>query len=247
MNGNHLALTLNYDGGQAINMSTSSSSSPIRILLINNDAIAGAGVKLLLERKPGLKVIAQAGEKEEALKLAGQEQPDVVLLHECADNPLGPDLFPDLLAKTRKSRIILVTTQCDPQYHIQAVKKGAVGVVVAKNHPEILYKAIEKVFAGEVWLDRSLMASFVIQESHGGMPAIIEPKTARIARLSEREREIISLVGEGLKNQQIADQLFLSEVTVRHHLTSIFKKLAVSDRLELVIYAYQNSLAKLPE
>jgi two-component system, NarL family, nitrate/nitrite response regulator NarL len=226
---------------------SSSSSSPIRILLINNDAIASAGVKLLLENRPGLKVVAQAGEKEEALKLAGQEQPDIVLLHECADDHLGLDLFPDLLAMTRKPRIILMTTRNDPQYHMEAVKKGAVGVVVAHNHPEVLYKAIEKVHAGEVWLDRSLIANFVIQRSHRDMPAIIEPKTARIARLSEREREVISLVGEGFKNQQIADQLFLSEVTVRHHLTSIFKKLAVSDRLELVIFAYQNSLAQIPE
>jgi DNA-binding NarL/FixJ family response regulator len=130
---------------------------------------------------------------------------------------------------------------------MEAVKKGAVGVVVAQNPPEILYKAIEKVHAGQVWLDRSLIASFVIQNTHADIPAYIEPKTIRIARLSKREREIISLAGEGLKNQQIADQLFLSEVTVRHHLTSIFKKLAVSDRLELVIYAYQNSLARLPE
>jgi DNA-binding NarL/FixJ family response regulator len=204
-------------------------------------------MKLLLESRPGLKVIGQAGEKEEALKLAGQEHPDIVLLHESAENQLGPDILPDLLAVIGNPHIILVTTRNDPQYHMEAVKKGAVGVVVAQNPPEILYKAIEKVHAGEVWLDRSLIASFVKQGSRADIPASIEPKTIRIARLSGREREVISLVGEGLKNQQIADQLFLSEVTVRHHLTSIFKKLAVSDRLELVIYAYQNSLARLPE
>jgi DNA-binding NarL/FixJ family response regulator len=231
---------------QAVSMSPSP-SDPIRILLINNDAIARAGVKLLLECRAGLKVIAQAGEKEQALKLAGQEHPDIVLLHECAENHLGPDLFSDLLAVTRKPRIIFVTTRNDPQYHMEAVKKGAVGVVVAQNPPEILYKAIEKVHAGQVWLDRSLIASFVIQNTHADIPAYIEPKTVRIARLSKREREIISLVGEGFKNQQIADQLFLSEVTIRHHLTSIFKKLDVSDRLELVIFAYQNNLARLPE
>lgn len=224
-----------------------SPSSSIRILLINNDAIARVGVKLLLECRPGLKVIGQAGPKEDALILAGQEQPDIILLHENGDNSLSLDFFPDLVAVTRNSRIVLVTTQNDPQYHLQAVKKGAVGVVVAENSPEVLYKAIEKVYAGEVWLDRSLIASFVIQKSHGEIPASVNVQTARIASLSEREREIIGLVGEGLKNQQIADQLFLSEVTVRHHLTSIYKKLTVSDRLELVIYAYQHGLAQLPE
>jgi DNA-binding NarL/FixJ family response regulator len=222
-------------------------STPIRILLINYDAIARAGVKLLVESKPGLKVTAEAGNKEQAVKLARQEHPDVTLLHECADDPMGPDIFPDLLAATGNHHIILVTTRTDQQYHMEAVQKGAVGVIVAQNHPEILYKAIEKVHAGEVWLDRSLIASYFKQNTQGGIPAKLEPKTIRIARLSQREREIICLVGEGLKNQQIADQLFLSEVTVRHHLTSIFKKLDVSDRLELVIYAYQNKLARLPE
>jgi len=222
-------------------------SSPIRILLLNKDAIARAGVYLLLESRPGFKVIGHAGEEEQALKLVRQEQPDIILLHESTENSLGSDFLSNLLAVTRKPRIILVTTNCDSQYHMEAVKKGAVGIVVAENHPEILYKAIEKVYAGEVWLDRSLIANFVIQKTHGDIPAFIEPKTQRIAMLSEREREIIALIGEGLKNQQIADQLFLSEVTVRHHLTSIFRKLAISDRLELVIFAYQNNLARLPE
>jgi DNA-binding NarL/FixJ family response regulator len=215
----------------------------IRILLLNNDVIARAGVKLLLECHSGLKVIAEAGSNQEALRLAAREQPDIVLLHECADNPLGLDIFSDLLAQPYKPRIILVTTRGDKQYHMQAVKNGAVGILMAQNDPEILYKAIEKIHAGEVWLDRSLIASFVISKTR---PDVANPEAVKIARLSEREQAVISLVGEGLKNQQIADQLFLSEVTVRHHLTSIYKKLGVSDRLELVIYAYQNDLAELP-
>jgi DNA-binding NarL/FixJ family response regulator len=222
-------------------------SAPIRILLLNKDTIARAGVNLLLGCNPGFKVVGQAGEEEQALQLVSQEQPDIIILHESMENSLGSDFLSDLLAVTRKPRIILVTASRDPKYHMEAIKKGAVGIVVAENHPEVLYKAIEKVYAGEVWLDRTLIANFVIQKTHGDIPAIMEPKTARIAMLSQREREIITLIGEGLKNQQIADQLFLSEVTVRHHLTSIFRKLAISDRLELVIYAYQHNLARLPE
>ena len=222
-------------------------STSIRILLLNKDAIARAGVNLLLESRPGFKVVGQSGEEEQALNLVRQEQPDIILLHESMENSFGTDFLPNLLAVTKKPRIILVTANCDSQYHMEVVKNGAVGIVVAENHPEILFKAIEKVYAGEVWLDRSLIANFVIQKTHAGTPAYIEPKTQRIAMLSEREREIITLIGEGLKNQQIADQLFLSEVTVRHHLTSIFRKLAISDRLELVIFAYQNNLARLPE
>jgi DNA-binding NarL/FixJ family response regulator len=226
---------------------SSPSLPPIRILLLNNDAIARAGVKMLLESRPGFLVNAQEGDKKAPLKLAEQEQPDVVLLHESAEDSLGLDFISHLVGLTKKPRIILITARCNPGYHLEAVQKGAMGIVVAQNHPEILFKAIEKVHAGEVWLDRALIANFVVTKTHREPPAWVNPQAARIAQLSKREKEIIALVGEGFKNQQIADTLFLSEVTVRHHLTSIFKKLGVCDRLELVIYAYQNSLAQLPE
>lgn len=219
-------------------------SSPIRILLINKDAIARAGVKLLLESGPGLKVVAQAGEKEEALKLAGQVQLDIILLHDHSIDQTEFEFLSELLAVTSQPRIILLTAIADTQYHIESVKNGVMGIVMAQNSPNVLFMAIDKVHDGEVWLDRSLIANFISQKS---IPAKVDPQSKTIARLSVREREIIALIGEGLKNQQIADQLFLSEVTVRHHLTSIFRKLNVSDRLELVIYAYRTGLAQLPE
>jgi DNA-binding NarL/FixJ family response regulator len=137
-----------------------------------------------------------------------------------------------------------LTPLSDSQYQVQAVQNGAMGVVLSQKSPDVLYKAIEKVYEGEVWLDRNLMAR-VLSTNHKNGEGDTAPR--KIALLSSREREIITLVGAGLKNQQIADQLFLSDVTVRHHLTSIFKKLNVADRLELVIYAYQHDLARLPE
>jgi DNA-binding NarL/FixJ family response regulator len=226
---------------------TPSPSEPIKILLLSKDALIRAGIKLLLECQPGLKVTVQAGEETEALRLTRQAQPDIILLHESLDGVLGLDIISELISVTNPPRLILITSLNDQQCHVRAVQMGAMGVVLAQQSPEVLYKAIEKVHAGEAWLDRSLIASFLAQKSNGHKPTAIDPQARKIALLSAREREVVSLVGEGLKNQQIADQLFLSEVTVRHHLTSIFKKLAVSDRLELVIYAYQNNLARLPE
>lgn len=223
------------------------SADSIRILLLGRDAIVRAGLHLLVECQPGLTVVAQAGEEAEALRLAQQEQPDIILLHENLDGPLGIGIISKLVLVQTPPRIILLTSTTDEQFHFQAVNMGAMGVVLAQLSPDVLYKAVEKVHAGEAWLDRSLIGSFIAQKSNGHLNAGFDPQAKKIGRLSGREREIISLVGEGLKNQQIADHLFLSEVTVRHHLTSIFKKLDVSDRLELVIYAYQNGLARLPE
>ena len=225
----------------------SSNTDLIRILLLDNNALVRAGFKMLLEYSPGLKVIAQTGEEGEALQLAEQEQPDIILLHENSNDSMKLDLLPQLMAVVGKPRIILITALTDSQFHVQAVQKGAMGVVMAKQSPDVLYKAIEKVYEGEVWLDRSLVANVLVRNSQMQRTAASDTQPRKITQLSKREREVISLVGAGLKNQQIADQLFLSEITVRHHLTSIFKKLGVSDRLELVIYAYQNELAQLPE
>lgn len=219
-------------------------TSTIRILLLDPEPLVCAGLKMLLECRPGLKVVAQADDEDCALRLAEQEQPDIILFHEGRGDRAELALLPQLMAVVNVPRVILVTSVTDSQYHVQAVQNGAMGVVLSHKSPEVLYKAIEKVYEGEVWLDRSLMAR-VLSTNHKNGGSDTVPR--KIALLSAREREIISLVGSGLKNQQIADQLFLSDVTVRHHLTSIFKKLHVRDRLELVIYAYQNDLAQLPE
>jgi DNA-binding NarL/FixJ family response regulator len=102
------------------------------------------------------------------------------------------------------------------------------------------------VHAGEVWLDRFLTSKLIVTMRGSQKSAKAQEQEASVEKLTEREREIVSLVGEGLKNKQIADRLFISEVTVRHHLTSIFEKLKVSDRLELLIFAYQKGIVKVP-
>lgn len=221
-----------------------SPTSIIRILLLDPEPLVQAGLKMLLECRPGFKVIAQAEDEECALRLAEQEQPDIILFHENTGDIEELAILPQLMAVVNIPRIILLTPLVNPQYQVQAVQNGAMGVVLSQKSPDVLYKAIEKVYEGEVWLDRSLMAR-VLSTNHKNGESDTLPR--KLALLSPREREIISLVGAGLKNQQIADQLFLSDVTVRHHLTSIFKKLNVADRLELVIYAYQHNLAQLPE
>ena len=111
---------------------------------------------------------------------------------------------------------------------------------------ETLLHAITQVRAGEVWLEPTMIAR-VLGELTRPQPAPqVSAEAANIAKLTEREREVITLVGEGLRNKHIAARLYISEATVRHHLTAIFAKLDVSDRFELAIYAYQHGLAKPP-
>jgi DNA-binding NarL/FixJ family response regulator len=120
------------------------------------------------------------------------------------------------------------------------------GLVLKEKAAEVLLQAIEKVRAGEVWLDGAMIASVLREMTHTREAQPVNPKSARLALLTEREREVIALVGQGLRNKQVAERLFISETTVRHHLTAIFAKLEVADRLELVIYAYRHGLAGLP-
>jgi DNA-binding NarL/FixJ family response regulator len=117
---------------------------------------------------------------------------------------------------------------------------------VLKNEgPEVLIKAIRKVFAGEVWLDRTNSAAVLVRIARRQHTEDID--AAKIATLTRREHEIITLVGEGLKNGAIAQRLFVSEATVRNHLTSILDKLSLSDRFELADYAFRQGLVRYPD
>jgi two-component system, NarL family, nitrate/nitrite response regulator NarL len=109
---------------------------------------------------------------------------------------------------------------------------------------EVLIKAIEKVNAGEVWIDRGTMGHLFQEMMRNGEPA--DAEQGKIKSLTERELQVVKLIAEGLKNKEISKRLFISETTVTHHLTSIFSKLDVSDRLELVIYSFTHGLARMP-
>jgi two-component system nitrate/nitrite response regulator NarL len=120
------------------------------------------------------------------------------------------------------------------------------GLVSKQKAADTVIRAIEKVYAGEVWLDRAMIASILNDQISTSVAPDQSVEALRIAKLTEREREVIQLIGEGIKNRQIAERMYISEATVRHHLTSVFAKLGVADRFELVIYAFQHGLAKLP-
>lgn len=219
---------------------------PIRVLLIDNHVVVRQGLRMLIESQEGLKVVGEAN-KSDAVDVAAREQPDVVVLD--VDNGDGGsgDLIPQLLNVAQQARIVVLTASDDAELHRRAVQLGAIGLVFKETSAQVLIRAIEKVGTGEAWLDRTMMADVLTELVHPNFKDKEEdPEAAKIASLSDREREVIGLVGEGLKNKEIAKRLFISEATVRHHLTSIFAKLAVSDRFSLVIYAYRHGLATPP-
>ncbi|HEX6729200.1 MAG TPA: response regulator transcription factor [Pyrinomonadaceae bacterium] len=216
----------------------------IRIMIVDDHAVIRTGLRMLIEQDPTMKVVAMVGTTSEALDQATKEQPDIIILDLVLGEEDGLAFLPELREKVPGSRVLILTGVQNPDSHRSAIRLGAMGIVLKEHAADLLLKAIRKVYEGEVWIDRSMMG-MMIQEFT--KPIQTNPEDSKIAALTTREREVITLVGEGLKNKQIAERLFISETTVTHHLSSVFSKLDVSDRLELIIYAFRHGLANMPK
>jgi DNA-binding NarL/FixJ family response regulator len=218
---------------------------PIKILIIDDQAIVSTCLRLLLEGNSWLKVVGETSKADKAFSIARDEQPDIILLDIDLGDIDGLDLLPELLNMAPQARVIVLTGFRDPEIHRRAVRHGAMGLVTKNESTEVLLRAITKVHAGEVWLDRRLLADVLGEITRSGKVQPDDPEALKIASLTPREREVVALAGQGRRNRHIADSLCIAEATVRHHLTSIFAKLEVTDRLELVIYAYRHGLTGL--
>ncbi len=216
----------------------------VRIVLIDEHELFRAGIRLLLSRQPEFEVVGEASAMREALALVKREQPDITLFGVDLGNGQNLETLPELCSAAEATRVLVLSGSVDPELHRRAICLGAIGVLSKDKPADILIKAIERIHAGEAWLDRSMTATVLREMSPRNRKQ--DPEELKIGSLTEREREVIKLVGEGLKNKQIAERLFISDITVHHHLTSIYSKLEVADRLELLIYAYRNGLATLP-
>lgn len=224
----------------------SSTVNQIKVLLIDDHVIVRAGLRMLIENHVGMAVIGEAGTSSDALSIAAREQPDIVLLDLDMGAESGLDILPKLLGVAPTAKVVVLTGVRDVDAHRRAVHLGAIGLVFKDKAAEVLITAIEKVYAGEAWLDRALTASVLTEMAQTGGAKKADPGAGKIASLTERELEIVELVCEGLKNKQIGDRLFISEATVRNHLTSILSKLELSDRFEVALFAYRHHLAKPP-
>lgn len=220
---------------------------PIRVLLVDDHALMRTGLRMLIDSRSTCRVVAEVGSAEEALDAAAREQPDVILLDLDLGGESGLDCLPRLTEACPAAKVLVVTGLRNQEAHRRAIALGALGIVLKDQTSEVILKAIDCVHHGEVWIDRALMAQVVTEMSQARARSESDPERARIASLTEREREVITMAAQGLRNRDIARRLFISEATVRHHLTSIYGKLGVADRLELVIYAFRHGLAQVPK
>jgi len=218
----------------------------IRIMIIDDHAVIRAGLRMLIEQDQTMSVVAQAGNRADSLLLAEKEQPDIILFDLMLGDEDGLEFLPALCDISPNSRVLVLTGVQTTESHRIAIRRGAMGIVLKQQAADLLLKAIRKVHAGEVWIDRSMMGS-VLDDVRSERQQGTNSEATKIASLTPREREVVALVSEGLKNKLIGERLYISETTVTHHLSSVFSKLEVSDRLELIIYAFRHGLAKMPK
>jgi len=219
----------------------------IRVLLVESHQTMRAGLRLLIEREPGIEVVGEADTLRAALQIASREQPSIILvgLMVGADHDL--DDLPLLLLASKDARALALTGTPDVNVDRRAVRAGAMGLIAKQSPPDVFIKAIRKVHMGEAWLDRCTVADVLTEMSRPVKQERVNATALQIGSLTKRERDIIKLVSRGYKNKLVAQHLAISDVTVRHHLTSIFSKLELTDRFELIIYAYKNGLSDMSE
>jgi DNA-binding NarL/FixJ family response regulator len=222
-----------------------SNTSLISILLVDSQTLLRAGLRLILETEPKFRVVGEASSRKEALEGA-RLRPGIIILNLNSDGEPDLDLLSDLSTAAEGARVLVLISDFDLELRRRIVRFGVKGLVQKTESPDRLIAAVKSVYSGEVWLDPRTVSHVLDDLLHAGEVKQPDSVLNNGVRLTGRERDIIALIGEGLKNKQIAERLCISEPTVRHYLTSIFEKVGVKDRQGLIVYAYQRGLAKPP-
>jgi len=219
---------------------------PIRVLIADGYPIVLEGLQRVFADHPIINLVGEATDGMDAIEKAVSLEPDVVLMDIKLPRVDGLTVLRSIQTRAPKSKVLLFAAAEHREEFVEAMKLGCSGVLHKDVPTSLIEKSIQKVFAGEIWLDSNTTAAVMRKFSTPGENVAPPPpngKTPRErAQLSQREREIIILIAQGYKNKEIAEKMFITEQTVKNHLHNVFDKLGVSDRLELALYAIHNSL-----
>jgi len=211
----------------------------IRIIIADDHTIFRKGLCSLLEAEFGFTVVGEADNGADAVKMLRSLQPDVLLLDLAMPGLSGLDVLGELATASTPVRTIVLTAAIEKAEIMKALQLGAAGVVLKSSSPELLFKSIRSVMAGQHWIGRDAVSD-LLQALHS-YAAAAPPQRPRFG-LTARELEVTSAVVSGFSNKEIAKKFTLSEDTVKHHLTKIFDKVGASNRLELALFAVHHRL-----
>lgn len=216
----------------------------IRVLLVDDQALVRAGLRVLLESSEDIRVVAEAADGSAAIELLGREPIDVVLMD--IRMPVMDGLEATRLISNDQSlsdtKLIMLTTFAEDEYVLEALRSGASGFLVKDCEPGELINAVRVVHQGDALLSPSVTRSLIATIAQRATP--LSTNLSALDILSDRERDVLVHVGAGLNNAEIAEKLYLSPLTVKTHVSHVMTKLRVRDRAQLVVIAYETGLIR---
>ena len=210
----------------------------IRVLVADDQSMVRAGFRMLLADEDDIEVVAEASNGLEAVDKAGRYKPSVILMDIRMPELDGLSATERILAADDGARVLILTTFDHDEYVYEALRIGASGFVLKDDPPEQLIGAIRTIAEGDALLSPSITKRVI--EQFGRIPRAEPP--SELAELTTREQEILRLIAQGLSNAEIANELVISETTVKTHVTHILQKLNLRDRVQAVVLAYQTGL-----
>ncbi len=217
----------------------------IRILIADDHAMFRDALRNLLEAEPGMRVVGEAKNGREVIDSVKELKPDLLLLDLAMPNVSGIDVLQELSDLPSEVRTIMLTAEIDKGQVVEALTLGARGVILKEMATQLLFKGIRAVMAGEYWLPHDSVGDLVNSlRTATGQPEK-DPHQRDGVRLSRRDLQIAEAIVEGCTNKDIAEKYSLSEQTVKHHLTKIYRKIGITTRMELALYAMNHSLFRI--
>lgn len=216
-------------------------SGEIRILIADDHAVVREGLRALIDTEPGMELVGEAADGVEAVQKSAAVDPDVILLDLVMPRKGGLEAIREIKEDNPRARILVLTSFAEDEKVFPAIKAGAQGYLLKDSSPRELLQAIRDIHHGQPSMHPTIARKLMREIQRGSeLPLVEEP-------LTEREVEVLSLVAQGFTNQEIADRLFVSERTVRTHVSNILSKLHLANRTQAALYALRKGLASLDE
>jgi DNA-binding NarL/FixJ family response regulator len=214
-------------------------TDPITVLLVDDHSMVRLGLKAYFSTLPDIQVVAEAGTGAEAVALARQHAPDVVLMDLIMPGGDGVEATRQVKQVSPRTQVIVLTSYHEDEHIFPAIRAGALSYVLKDIDPDDLAEAIRRAYAGEAVL-HPRVAARMVQELHGARKAAVNP----YSELTERELDVLKLVAAGQSNKEIAVALVISEKTVKSHISNILGKLHLADRTQAAVYAWQTGIVR---
>ncbi|MGI6188480.1 MAG: response regulator transcription factor [Clostridiales bacterium] len=212
----------------------------IKVLIADDHSLIRKGLEQVLELENDIEVIGEASNGKEAVEQAMKLNPDVVLMDINMPVQNGVYAIRELKEKGCPARIIVLTIHDDREYLVEAIRIGAAGYIMKDADVDHLIKAIRDVYRGDTYIQPNLTSSLI--KDYDKMTYQSVKRQFEENNLTQREIEVLMLIADGKNNREIADELYISEKTVKNHVSNIFKKIDVSDRTQAAIYVFKNHL-----